>query len=148
MRKGFTLIELLVAIGISSVVFMIVGSVLALFVAQNTKSVRQEAFEQVKNNLAVELSNSIRWGNEISYGLGSLVVDGITYDLTGGTINKNGSSLISSNVVVTRFEIADKSTNPELKSFEIDIEFTDRNYAVYRDQMHLVVSQRKTGITF
>lgn len=148
MQKGFSLLELIIAIGLASVVFIIVGSVLAVFVTQNTKNARQEMFEQAKNNVAVELANSVRWGQIVDHSLGTLTVDGVVYQVADGRLTKNTENILPENVAVTRFEVADYSARAGIAGLSISIEFEDRSYPVARDAMHLVVSQRVTDISF
>lgn len=142
------MIELLIAMAMASVVFMIVGSLLATFVTQNTKSQRQELFEQAKNDLALELSNYIRWGQDIQISGSILTVDGNIYRVENGNFLKNDQNLISSKLGVTSFEIEDRSAAPGLVSLEMTIGLEDRGYPLASDVMHLVVSQRKTDIDF
>jgi len=147
-KKGVTLIELLIAVSMASVVFMIVGSLLATFVTQNTRSYRQEMFEQVKNDLSMELANAIKWGQEVTISGNVILVDGVEYKQETGRILKNGQSLMLDNVSIKRFEVINRSTNPEIVGADITIELEDKNYPIASDVMHLVVSQRLTEITF
>ncbi len=140
--------ELLVAMSLSSVVFIMVGSILAVFVSHNTQNQRQEVFEQVKNDLATELTNNIKWATNVTYGLGYVDADGTEYRADNGNLLKNGTNLLPDRVAVSRFEIIDRSAIPDLVSLEINIELEDRNYPVAKDGLHVVVSQRKTDITF
>lgn len=145
-KQGLTLVELLISMALASVIFMIVGSMLAMFVTQNTKSQRQEIFEQTKNDLTQELSNNVRWGKEISLGSDYLIVDGNEYRVENGYFQKNGENFSSDKLEITHFEVFDRSTTVELVGAEVMIEMRDRNYPLASDVVRIVVSQRVTEI--
>jgi len=65
MKKGLTLIELLVTLGVSGLVFVVVGSIIGILFTTSTRDKRLEVFEQVKNDVAAELSNTLRWGQVV-----------------------------------------------------------------------------------
>lgn len=141
-RKGLTLIELLIAISMASVVFIIVGSILAAFVTQNSKSQRQEMFEQAKNDLSQELSNNIRWGSEIVLSENMITVDGNEYKLENGYLQKNGQNLLTDRIRIKSFLAVDRSVKDQIVGADITIDMEDRNYPLASDVMHLVISQR------
>lgn len=144
MKKGFTLIELLIALTMSGMIFIAVSSLLVTLLNSNTKSRRQEVFEQAKNDIFVELTNSVRWGEVVNYDGVELAVDEIVYKLDGSSILKNGEAFTSSGVEITRFEVTDRSGVDGLTSFFIEIGMRDRNFNINQDTLTLVVSQRRT----
>jgi prepilin-type N-terminal cleavage/methylation domain-containing protein len=145
MKKGFSLIELLIAMTMSGMIFITVSSLLVTLLNSNTKNRRQEVFEQTKNDLFVELSNSIRWGDEISSTMDSLVVDGITYRLESGAVTRNGEAITPTAVEVTQFQIVPRSAATGFESFEINVVLKDKNFNLNTDKLDMVVSQRKTS---
>jgi prepilin-type N-terminal cleavage/methylation domain-containing protein len=147
MKKGFTLIELVIAIALSSVVFMISGSLIAFMVNNNYRNQRQEAFEQVKNDISIELSNAIRWGDKIQYNSGQMRIDSNEYSLSNNKILKNGSALTPDEVVIDSFEINNYSNDSSIGSYEIIIKMHNGGFSLASDTLNLVVSQRKTDIT-
>jgi prepilin-type N-terminal cleavage/methylation domain-containing protein len=147
MRKGFSLIELVVAMALSAIIFMISTTLMMSIMTSNTKNLRQEAFEQVKNDLQSELSNAIRWSSSITFSPGVLTVDGVVYQLNGGVITKNGEALTSQNVLITSFNIQNLSNSASYASLKLDFQLQNKNDPAVKDTMRLVVSQRKTTIT-
>jgi len=145
--KGFSLIELVVAIALASVVFIIVGSILATFVTQNTKSERQEMFEQAKNDIVMELSNNIRWGKDFVVTEDTLLIDGNKYHVEDGHFMKNSQNLTMDNVSVKKIEVFNVSTDPNLVGVDMTLVLADRNYPLATDVIHLVVSQRRTDVS-
>lgn len=146
MKKGFSLIELIVALGVSSIVMLTVISLMLTFMSSNTKSKRQEMFEQTKNDLQLELSNAVRWAKVVQINPENIVTDGKSYTLSGGQIYKDGEALTPTGVEVTRFDINNYSNDIDLVSVEIRIEMRDRSFVTARDGLRVVVSQRKTSI--
>ncbi len=146
MKKGFTLIELLLAVSLSGVIFVVVSSLLMFVVTSDLKNKRQEAFEQVKNDMQIELSNAVRWGKEISYSAGELVIDGVTYRLLDGRMYKNADPITSAGVTIKSFGINNFSNDLRYVSLSIDLEMEDRSYALSNDVLTIVVSQRKTQL--
>ena len=145
-RQGFTLIELLVGIGMSAIIFVVVGSLLVSILTTNSKGRRQEAFEQVKNDVLGELSNAVRWADEVSLSGGQLVVDEVVYEETTGRIVKNGQPLTPAGVRVENFEVRQLSAATDLASVRITADLEDANLAAARDRLTIVVSQRRTTV--
>jgi prepilin-type N-terminal cleavage/methylation domain-containing protein len=147
MKRGFTLLELTVAISLSSIIFMVVGGLLAFAIDRNSKNQRQELFEQVKNDLAADLTNSVRWSKNVEADSGHINVDGTVYMLRDGKIFKNGQSLVPEGVVVAEWEVVDRTRKPGLVSLEIRIKMHNKAFSVAEDTLRLVVSQRRTEVT-
>jgi len=147
MRKGFSLIEILIAMSLSGMVFILVSSMMVLLLTSNSKSQRQESFEQVKNNVLVELSNAVRWSDVVTFTTNSLTADSKVYELSGGAIVKNGENITPDDIEVTKFEIKNYSGVAGWASLEVAIEMKNRNYPLAQDKLRLVVSQRKTTVS-
>jgi hypothetical protein len=145
-RTGVTLIEMMIAISLSSFVFIIVSSLMMTLINNNTKSKRNEGFEQVKNDLQGEFTNRIRWGEVVEAGTDILTTDGINYTLGDGKILKDGVAITPENIKITSFEIKNLSTTPEFVSIDIKVALQSHDSAIVNDNLHLVVSQRKTTI--
>jgi prepilin-type N-terminal cleavage/methylation domain-containing protein len=147
MKKGFTLIELVIAISLSSVIFILAGSMMAFMINSNSKNLRQESFEQVKNDLVMEFSNALKWGTEINFATGEITADGKEYKLADGKIYKNGESLTGAGVVIDSFDITNYSGSPGIVSLLIEVKMHNANFPLSTDTMEMVVSQRKTNVT-
>lgn len=104
-KYGFTLIELLIGMVVTSMVLLIATSLVVNIFTSNTKSKQIETLAQVKNDLQVEFSNTIRWADTISYVGNKLEINSIGYELTEGVIYKEGIALTPKDVEVTRFDI-------------------------------------------
>ena len=145
-RLGFTLVELLIAMGMAAFIFVTVSSFLVTLLSSNTKSRRQEAFEQVKNDLAAEFSNSIRWAGTITTTINDMTVDDTHYELVGGRIVRNSEAITPENVEVIEFTVADLSATASLASLRIEVLMRDANYGLTQDRLTLTVSQRQTKV--
>lgn len=146
-RKGLTLIELLVAITLSSFVFIMAGSFMAFVIDRNTKNSKQELFEQVKNDLALDFSNSIKWATHVNITGNGFEADGTVYSLTGDKISKNGQNMIEEGVGIDSFEVKNFSLDPDLKSLQIRVKMKNLASPLSTDQLEMVVSQRKVEVT-
>lgn len=153
MKKAFTLIELLIAMGMSSMIFMLVSTILVSTLNSNTRDIRQELFEQTKNDISINLSNDVRWAEKTAYSAGDPAVltlnDGaVVYNVVGGRLQKNGQAITPSSVVITKFTIenyTNVSSPTQLASYQIVIEMEHIKISTAKDQMRIVVSQRKTN---
>lgn len=143
-QKGFTLIELLVGVLISVMIFLTAGSMIALLFRTDMRTKNTENLEQTKNDIQGELSNKIRWAQDISFSPSSLTLDETEYTLTSGRLLKNGDPLTSSDVVIKSFNILNLSRSTDIYSLEITIEMENKHQTTAQDIMKLVVSQRKT----
>jgi type II secretory pathway pseudopilin PulG len=144
---GFTLIELLLGITLTVLIFLSASSLMALLFRSDLKTKHIEEIQQAKNDLQIEFTNTIRWGQNISF-TGSnqarLKVDDKTYTIEGGRIVRNNDPITPNNVTVTKFRVDDYSNDPKLKSLEIIVDFESKSSNSVKDSMRLVVSQRKT----
>lgn len=145
MKKGLTLIEVLVSLGISSIVFLMVSSLLVTFYTTDTRSKQVELFERTKNDVVLLISNSVRWATEVGVDGGVLRVDDDTFYLDQGRLYKNDEPITSEGVRVVRFEIQDYSGFPGFPSVEIKISVQDAENALRTDEVRLVVSMRKSS---
>lgn len=146
-NSGFTLVELLLGVTIAVMISLTASSILALLFRSDIKTKRVEAMEQTKNDLQVDFSNAIRWAEIISFTSGNnttLSVDQTTYKLQDEKILKNDQPLTPSSVAVKKFSITDFSNSSDLKSLELIIELESKNNALVKDNVRIVVSQRKT----
>ncbi len=141
-ENGFTLLEVLIAIAIFGIAFAVVLMILTAVSTASLTSGRQEGFEQVKNNLAVEFSNSVRWAKDVQVGGTTLTVDGLPYTLNSGRITKDGQPITPANITVTDFSVGQYSTVPGYSSVKIIIGLADTNLATITDSEKIVVSQR------
>ncbi len=146
-NSGFTLIEMMLGVVISAIIFLTIGSVVAVFYSSDAKTQRTQIFEQTKNDLAVEISNAVKWSDLIAISANSITADTTTYTLNNGRILKNGSALTSSDVIINSFDIENKSVLSSLKSLEINISMSSKRFSLLSDQFKLVVSQRNKSIT-
>ncbi len=145
-RTGFTLIELLIALGISSIIFVVVSTVLASIMTANMKSRRMESFEQVKNSLAAEITGSVKWSETVNFTENSLAANERVYSLESGRIWKNGEPITPESVKINSFTISNYSTLIGLVGLEVNIEMEDANNALLKDSLKVVISQRKTTV--
>jgi prepilin-type N-terminal cleavage/methylation domain-containing protein len=150
MKKAFTLIELLIALGLSSMVFMLVSTLLVTVLNSNTRDSRRDVFEQTKNDITVGVSNEVRWAEKISYTPGNQgeldINDGqIVYKLdTNGILTKNGTAIIPETIKVTKFTVENLSNNSDTVSLNINVEMENRKLPSSKDRVKIVVSQRQT----
>lgn len=147
MRKGFSLIEIMIAVSLSGMVFILVSSMMVLLLTSNSKSQRQESFEQVKNNILVEISNAVRWSEVVTFSPNRITTDTNVYELSAGAIVKNGEKITPDDIEITKFEIKNYSGVTGWASLEVAMEMRNRNYPLAQDKLRLVVSQRKTTVT-
>jgi prepilin-type N-terminal cleavage/methylation domain-containing protein len=145
-RKGLTLLELMVSMSLASMVFILAGSFMAFVVNKNTKNQRTELFEQAKNDLARELTNSIKWAEHIEVTGSGVVADGANFHLASGKIKKNGEDISPDGITVNSFEVKDYSLSPTLSSLQIRVEMQNSTYPLSKDSLRLVISQRKTEV--
>ena len=147
MRKGFTLVELMIAMTLSALIFVTVSSLLVTILTANTKSRRQEAFEQVKNDLGSEFSSTLRWAQEVVIGEDdSLTVDGKVYRADGGRLTKDGQAITPEGVRVESFSVNSLSRSADLTSVKVEVELTDASFNLAQDRLVVVVSQRQTEV--
>lgn len=152
MKKGITLIEILISLGLSSVVFLIVSTLIVTILNSNLKSQRQELFEQTKNDILIEMSNKVRWAENVEIipgDLGELIInDGeSTYSVSpGGVLLKNGVPMVTDEIVVTRFTVENFSNSMDMASVQVSLEMENAAFPAAKDSMRFVVSQRKTDL--
>jgi hypothetical protein len=112
----------------------------------SSRSKKQEVFDNVKNSLVMEISGAVRWGNEVTSDESSVTVDGKTYRLSGGRIWRNDAVLTPESVVVRKMKIDNYSGVSEFVSLVIYIELEDKYSSLVKDNLRIVVSQRKTSV--
>ena len=145
MKKGLTLIELLVTLGVSGLVFVVVGSIIGILFTTSTRDKRLEVFEQVKNDVAAELSNTLRWGQVVDCSqMGRMSIDGGVYEVRDGRLVKGDEVLTPESVRVTNFSVVNRSRTATLASCEVVVELVLVNYDLAQDTVKIVVSQRRT----
>ncbi len=145
MRKGTTLIEILVSLGLASIVFLIVSSLMVTFYTSDTRSKQMEMFERTKNDTILLLSNSIRWASSVEMNGESLIVDESVYSMRAdGRLYKDEEPFTPQGIKVTRFEVQDFSANVDYPSLQIDVSLEDSNNALRTDTIKIVTSVRKT----
>lgn len=138
--------ELLIGVTISILIFMAASSVIITMLSSNTKIKNIQSLEQVKNDVAASISTSIKWATTIDITANSIVVDGVEYALVDGRVVKGEVPITPSDVVVTRFEIKDRSATPDIVGVEIGMDLHARSKSSIHDTLSLAVSQRKTEI--
>lgn len=146
-KKGFTLIELLIGVTVSALIFLTAGSMINLLFRTDVKSQRVENLEQAKNDILVQLSNSLRWASSITFSSGDsaqIVADNETFSLSEGKILRNGEPITPNNVKITKFKATNYSSNPALLSLEIQVDLESSTTATSKDSMNIVISQRQT----
>lgn len=148
-KNGFTLLELIVGMAIAALIFLAVSSLIVLLFSSNTRTKQLDQLAQTKNDLQIELSNTIKWGQDISFtnSPAQISVDSVVYRLDSEQIYKNDVPLTSFLVRVTNMEIHNYSVNPQYVSLDITVDLEHKNISVVHDQLHFVVSQRPTEIT-
>ncbi len=147
---GVTMVELIIGMAVASMIFLAVSSLIVLLFSSNNRVKQLEVLAQAKNDLQFELSNAIKWGNTITFAntpYPQIVVDSLTYRLENERIYKNDIPLTAEEVRITEMLINNYSVNPLYASLDINISLEHKNFAVIRDQLHLVVSQRPGEIT-
>lgn len=145
-RRGFTLIELLIAMGMSAIIFVTVSSLLVTLLGTNTKSRRQEIFEQVKASLAADLSTRVRWGQEVNVAGGRLTVDGTVYEEAGGRLLRSGEPITPSTVRLSNLVITNLSGSDDIASLVIEADLEDTGFNLANDKFSIAVSQRRTRV--
>lgn len=138
--------ELLIGVTISILIFMAASSVIITMLFSNTKIKNIQSLEQVKNDVATSISTSIKWATTIDVAADSIVVDGVGYSLVDGRIVKGTAPITPSDVVVTSFEVKDRSATPDIVGVEISMDLHSRTRSSIHDTLLLAVSQRKTEI--
>jgi prepilin-type N-terminal cleavage/methylation domain-containing protein len=151
-KQGFTLIELLIGIALSGMIFIAVSSVIFILFSSNTRVKQLDTMAQTKNDLQLELSNSIRWAKDISITDAGHTINLITsddknivYRWDTDTLYKDDVALTPKEITVKGFTAADYSASTNLKSLEITIDLEDAKFKAVKDTMRLVVSQRIAG---
>jgi prepilin-type N-terminal cleavage/methylation domain-containing protein len=167
MRKGLTLIEVLIAMGVSAFIFILLGSFFSNVVLSNSRQKSQEQFEQAKNDMINDISDTVKWGKVLSCTNcncgsgnppnGTLTVDSATYSLTSNQLMKAGTSITPNNVTITNFYVCNISAartktagvwTTDYPSYKITIGLQAKSGAyTYTDSMNFVVSNRKQTIT-
>lgn len=150
---GFTLIEILVAISISGIIFLAASALLVSLVSSNARVSQLDAMSQVKDDIAKDLSNSIRWASDIVV---STENDGITITDTQGDsttyrtdtnrLLKNDTPIHSDEFEVTQLSVHDYSAGGQA-SLEIQLAIRSKKFTARNDTIRLVVSQRQTRVT-
>lgn len=146
MKKAFTMIELLVAMGIASLVFLLVSTLLITMINSNSKSKNQEAFEQTKIDVGMEITNAVRWGKSVSVANNQIVVDGRTYSMDGGRVYKNENPISPQDVVVSNWRVKDLSTKTGLVSLVLTADLSRMDDIFSKDTLRIVVSQRQLEV--
>lgn len=146
MKKAFTMIELLVAMGIASLVFLLVSTLLITMINSNSKSKNQEAFEQTKIDVGMEITNAVRWGKSVSVANDQILVDGKTYSMDGGRVYKNENPLSPQDVVVSNWRVRDLSTKPGLVSLVLSADLSRMDDVFSKDTLRIVISQRQLEV--
>jgi len=131
-RRGVSLIEMLVAMGMSSML------------TANARNRRQEAFEQVKNDLTAELTNAVKWAEDVSYASDQITAGETVYRMDNGHVTRNGSALNSNEVRVTRFEVTEYGPGEDNLSLNIQIDLEDAMNNSVKDTIKIAASKRLT----
>ncbi|HBC72663.1 MAG: hypothetical protein UX91_C0005G0041 [Candidatus Amesbacteria bacterium GW2011_GWB1_47_19] len=146
MKKGISLIELLIAMALAVFVFLLVISMLMTILTANARSSRQETFEQTKNDLQSELTNAVKWGKDISWSSGQLIVDGVAYSRISNVIIKNGQLLTPPQVKITNWTITELGQGDPNISLRMEIAMENAANSSIKDNMILTVTKRQTII--
>lgn len=137
--------EILLSLGLASVVFLIVSSLMVTFYTSDSRSKQLETFERTKNDITLLLSNSIRWAESVEINGGDLVIDENVFSLhADGRLYKNSDPITSEGIKVTKFEVQNYSGDIAYPSLQIDVGLEDVNNALRTDVIKIVTSVRVT----
>jgi len=103
--KGFTLIEILIAMIISAILFVLVSSLLANLFRSDTKSKQSQTMEQTKNDIRSELTNAVRWADNLTHDSEQLFLDEDIYRLEDNRFVKNSIPLSHRDIEVSNLRI-------------------------------------------
>ncbi len=143
-KQGFTLIELLIGISVSILIFLTTSSIFLLLYSADTRTRRTQVLEQTKNDIMQDMSNNVRWANDVKWSGGVLDLDSnVIYKLENQKLTRNGESLTAMEVLVTDFEVRDYSAESDYPSYEITIDFELASSSTQNDRLRMVVSKRK-----
>ncbi len=154
-QSGFSLLELLIGVVLSSMIFLAVTSLITVLLTSNSRSKQLDELEQTKNDLVQELSNTTRWGGDItltdnaeqdSLKIGPVGIEK-TYLIENGALTRNGIRITSDQVTVTKFNVDERSGVNSLSSLEIEIEMENKGFKAIKDNFRIVVSKRITQIS-
>lgn len=142
-QSGFTLVELLLGVTISVMIFLTASSFILLLFNTDLKSRRSQALEQAKYAIGQEISTAIKWAQKIDVAPNQITIDDSTvYKLQDGQIFKNGDPITPDTIEISNLEIKDYSVVSSLKSLEISMQLSFKNYATIQDTYKITASQR------
>ena len=148
MKTGVSLVELLVVIALSSFIFIIVTSLMASLLTLSSKSRQQQTIATAKNDLLTTISDSVRWGQtfRIDNSVSLLQIDGKSFQLVNGQVQKDGVPITSSDVQVKDWLVTNYSPLSAYPSLEIRLNLKSQSSPLIKDQLRFVISTRKTSI--
>jgi len=155
---GFTLVELLVGIALSSLIFMAISTLMLVLFSSSSRVAQMDRLEQTQNDLQAELSNAIRWADQVDVTDSARIKvyhesEETEYYIEEGRLYKKTSTamqvLTSQDVLINSLTAVNYSTasfgEPDPKvSLNITIEMQDKQFFHVLDTVNLVVSQRSS----
>ncbi|RJR14586.1 prepilin-type N-terminal cleavage/methylation domain-containing protein [Candidatus Microgenomates bacterium] len=146
-RNGFTLIELMIAVAISGLIFIAATAVMGSLFASNARNRQIDALEQVKNDLTQELTNNVRWAENVTFTSSTLTIEQIdhsilAYNLIDGRLLKNSEPITPQDVVIVDWQITNYSQTADYPSLIIEVDMEHKQFATVQDVFKIVVSQR------
>lgn len=137
--------EVLLSLGMASVVFLIVSSLMVTFYTSDTRSKQLEMFERSKNDVTLLVSNSVRWATLVQIDGSNLIIDENIFSLKNGRLYKNEEAFTPEGIRITEFAVENFSGDLNFPSLQIQITQEDRNNSLRTDKFSFVTSVRKTS---
>lgn len=151
-KNGFSLIELLIAISLSGILFLGVSTLMISLFQSNTRVRQIDRLEQTKNDVAIELTNAIRWAKTVSFDTNALVLQTPnsttnTYKFENNKVFKNDSPITPPDVIVSNFVARNFGASPNLPLVQVSMDIADKQFPTITSHTQFVVSQRVSTIT-
>jgi prepilin-type N-terminal cleavage/methylation domain-containing protein len=151
-QSGFSLVELLVAVALSGVLFLGVSMLMISLFSSNTRVRQIDRIEQTKNDLAIELTNAIRWAKIVTFETNAIILQPDstttnTYSFSDNRLYKNNSPITPPDVIVDNFMAQNFGASPNLPLVEISMDIADKQFSTVNSHVRFVVSQRVNTIT-
>lgn len=151
--QGFTLVELMVAISISGIIFLAVSALIGTLFSSSARVTQLDALSQIKDDIAKDMSNSVRWAPDVSVSPGndeltltSAQGEDTLYHVVDSQLFKNDTPLSPIDYEVTDFSVHDYGAG-RLASLDIELSLRSKKFTARTDTIKLVISQRQTDVT-
>ncbi|QQS39036.1 hypothetical protein IPM62_00240 [Candidatus Woesebacteria bacterium] len=123
--EGITLIEVLIGVVVSTAIFIVASNLIVSLFGISTKQKKLETLEQSKNDVQLEIGNSVKWANEnVTFTGGVLGVDAVQYRVIDGRLYKGDDPLTSKDVIVENFQVTKYSSSLDPVELEAGIGLT------------------------